>query len=108
MNIWFDSASFEDHSIREELRLEGISENDRIIREIVLTEAKAIGLDKIFLDGLSEGCTMAIYSLINLEQEEKHLAGFIGLSGWPPFQNQTDQILSGDQGLDMGDDGSFF
>ena len=108
MKIWFDSASFEDPSIREYLHIDGIAENARVLGRIIQAEAELVGLDKIFLGGLSEGCAMALYVMFHLRLEERPLAGFIGLSGWLPFQSRIDQILSGEEDVKHDDDDIFF
>ena len=49
MNVWFDSASFEDPSIHEHLHIEGIHENARVLGEIIQAEAELVGLNRVFL-----------------------------------------------------------
>lgn len=96
MRIWFDSASFEEPFIREELQLPGLQENARTIGELVRKEAELVGWSKVFLGGLSEGCAMAMHTLLSLDvdAEAPGLGGFIGMSGWLPFQPAFEAILS--------------
>jgi predicted esterase len=107
MNIWFDNSSFEDAYEREDLQCQGLAENYEILKKIITHEANELGeggLGKVFLGGLSQGCAMALHVLLAFEREEEEssmgFGGFIGMSGWLPFQNDVDGLL----GISKGDD----
>ena len=103
MNIWFDSASFDDPTLREDIQIEGISSNAKILAEMLQAEADALGWNKVFLGGLSQGCAMGVFALAKLDTGASSLAGFIGLSGRLPFQNEIDEILLGTKETEQED-----
>ena len=99
MNIWFDNSSFEDPFADEELQIDGLCQNAAFIRELVLTEAKALSsLQRVFLGGISQGYAMGMHVLLSLDTLGSNLSGglggFIGISGWLPFQNSFEAIIS--------------
>ncbi|PSS23328.1 hypothetical protein M430DRAFT_117406, partial [Amorphotheca resinae ATCC 22711] len=103
MNIWFDNSSFEDPYEREE-----VADNYEMVKEIVTEEAKELGergLQKVFLGGLSQGCAMSLHVLLAFDRDEEEkcmgFGGFIGMSGWLPFQDEINSLL----GIRRGDDG---
>jgi predicted esterase len=108
MNIWFDNSSFEDPYEREELQCQGLADNYEMVKEIVTEEAKELGergLQKVFLGGLSQGCAMSLHVLLAFDRDEEEkcmgFGGFIGMSGWLPFQDEINSLL----GIRRGDDG---
>jgi len=78
MNSWYDILSFrkEKGSISEE----DVIKNSIRIKKTVEEEAKVFknNYKKVFLGGFSQGCCMALYSALTLEQ---NVGGVIGLSG---------------------------
>ncbi|EPE33671.1 alpha/beta-Hydrolase [Glarea lozoyensis ATCC 20868] len=109
MNSWFDNSSFENSYEREELQCQGLAENYQMLKSIIRHEADELGeggLGKLFLGGLSQGCAMALHVLLAFERDEGEkllgFRGFIGMSGWLPFQNDIDGLL----GIGEGDDGA--
>jgi len=110
MNIWFNNSSFEDPFEREELQIDGLSENFQCISEIVRSEARLLSLRQVFLGGISQGCAMALHVLLGFDADEldadARLGGFIGMSGWLPFQSAVDSIISPDpaDSLEVGDE----
>lgn len=97
MNIWFDNSSFTDLFEREETQVEGLAENFQYIAQTIQSEARTVPLRKVFLCGISQGCAMALYVLLGLTAERHcpdiRLGGFIGMSGWLPFQSAVDNLL---------------
>jgi predicted esterase len=111
MNIWFDNSSFEDLYEREEIQCQGLAENYEILKAIVTHEANELGeggLGKVFLGGLSQGCAMSLHVLLAFERNEEEkgigFGGFIGMSGWLPFQDDVDGLLSIRKGDDEEED----
>ncbi|KAL9099631.1 MAG: hypothetical protein Q9187_009471 [Circinaria calcarea] len=99
MNIWFDNSTFEDPFAREELQVDGLGENITAIHRMIWAEAHALSsLRKVFLGGLSQGCAMALHVLLGLTTEELNvdvgLGGFVGMSGWLPFQSSLEEIVA--------------
>lgn len=89
---WFDmwdvdfSAGERDH---QALMFEGLREGIEQIIEIILEESQINPLERIILGGISQGCAMAFFTLMQaaMEWQGMKLGGFIGLSSWLPFQN---------------------
>jgi len=96
-NIWFNNSSFEDPFEREGLQIDGLSDNFRILNEIVQNEARQLSLKHVFLGGISQGCAMALHVLLGLDgnmlDSDAGLGGFIGMSGWLPFQSAVNSLL---------------
>jgi predicted esterase len=97
INIWFDNSSFIDPFEREETQVEGLAENFQHIAQIIQAEARTVPLRKVFLGGISQGCAMALHVLLGLTAERHcpdiRLGGFIGMSGWLPFQSAVNNLL---------------
>ena len=99
MNIWFDNSSFSDPFAHEELQVDGLCENGAYLRQIILREAQTLlSLKKVFLCGISQGCAMALHVLLSLDTVgwdlSGGLGGFVGISGWLPFQVSLDALVS--------------
>jgi lysophospholipase-2 len=84
MHQWFDMESVQEPSYdRENIQLPGLRESVAFIVDVVKKEAAEIGgLHKVFLGGISQGCATAITALLTVPGR---MAGFIGFSGWCPF-----------------------
>ena len=49
--------------------------------------------ENIILGGLSQGCAMGLVCLLSIAFP---IGGFIGMSGWLPFRNDIDGLLTGE------------
>lgn len=112
INQWFDNYSLEDPNIRSELQLEGLQESSQFLRNLIEDEAELLSNDSTFGDGysrvviggLSQGCAASVFCLLGglLTGEDsgvrKPLGGFIGMSGWLPFERELAEILHIDGG----------
>ncbi|MCJ1377498.1 hypothetical protein MMC17_000593 [Xylographa soralifera] len=99
MNIWFDNSSFSDPYAHEELQVDGLCENGAYLRQLILREAQTLlSLQKVFMCGISQGCAMALHVLLSLDTVGSDLSGglggFVGISGWLPFQVSLDALVS--------------
>jgi predicted esterase len=98
MHIWFNNSSFDDPFEREELQIQGLAENFQYISQLILIEAQALTLRKVFLGGLSQGCAMTLHMLLGFDADgydsDIRLGRFIGMSGWLPFQGAVNDLLS--------------
>ena len=99
INQWFDNyplKDLEDPSRHQELQTEGLRESGAFVRQIILEEGKAVTLENVIVGGLSQGCAMALHVLLSFESdvvEDGALGGFVGMSGWLPFQKPLDEIV---------------
>ncbi|KAI1143725.1 acyl-protein thioesterase [Hypoxylon sp. FL0543] len=94
---WFDIKSLDDPSHRQDGQVRGLTESSREILELVNEESKKIPRERIILGGLSQGCAAALICLLTLDLP---LGGFVGMSGWLPFQGEIKKIAEGDEGVD--------
>ncbi|KAI1206895.1 alpha/beta-hydrolase [Annulohypoxylon truncatum] len=96
---WFDIASLDDPWHRPDTQLKGLAESSAEILGLVNEEIMKIPRDNIIIGGLSHGCAMALSCLLALDFP---LGGFIGMSGWLPFQPDIEELLKTGDGI--GDD----
>lgn len=79
----------ENPSEKEEIQRDGLLESVITILQIIREEALLVPLKDIILAGISQGCAAAIFTLLC---GGVRLGGFIGLSSWIPFRNDTEAI----------------
>ena len=83
--------------------VEGLCRNSEVIGKLVRDEVKILDgkWERVFLGGLSEGCAMSLWTLLSLvdkrgeDGEARRLGGWIGLSGWLPFQEGIREVVDG-------------
>jgi predicted esterase len=88
---WFDIASLQDPALRQEKQCQGLSESAAEILDLINKEAGSIPWGRIILGGLSQGCAMSLSILLSLDHP---LGGFVGMSGWLPFQKDLAQVAA--------------
>lgn len=115
INQWFDNYSLEDPNTRTEVQIDGLQESSEFLRRLIDEEAKLLsndtavgdGYSRIVIGGLSQGCAASAFCLLGgfpsarEDGESKRLGGFIGMSGWLPFEGEIAGLLKiekGDQG----------
>ena len=94
---WFDKWSTEDPEDRRELQIDGLRETTELIHGVLREETKAVGIDSIFLGGLSQGCAAGLIAL--LLWEGKPLPVFFGMCGYLPFNDLLAEVLSGESSI---------
>ncbi len=89
---WFDIARLPDPSYRKELQLQGLAESALDILELLRQEqeTRRIPPSNIVLGGLSQGCAMSLSVLLSLDY---CIGGFVGISGYLPFQDDFDEAV---------------
>ncbi|KAH8434994.1 alpha/beta hydrolase [Aspergillus melleus] len=112
---WFDNYSLDDPNTQTEIHVEGLEESGRFLRTLVDEEARLLGeyeangpgagngYGRVVVGGLSQGCAASVFCLLagwEDGQGTKRLGGFVGMSGWLPFERDISGLL----GL-MGEDG---
>ena len=90
---WFDIASLDDPSYRNHTQTRGLEESYSEILDIINREAEEVFPENIILGGLSQGCAMGLMCLLSIAFP---IGGFIGMSGWLPFRNDIDGLLTGE------------
>ncbi|KAI9709072.1 MAG: hypothetical protein M1820_003518 [Bogoriella megaspora] len=88
---WFDIASLNDLSIRQDVQYQGLAESAKTIRALIDNESQNVPLGNIILGGLSQGYAMSLSVLLSLDCS---LGGFLGMSGWLPFQQEVAQLIA--------------
>ncbi|KAI1636467.1 acyl-protein thioesterase [Biscogniauxia mediterranea] len=91
---WFDIASLDEPSYRQDTQSQGLSESCPEILKIIDEECQKIGRENAVVGGLSQGCAMGLSCLLALHLP---LGGFIGMSGWLPFQHDIERIAKDEE-----------
>jgi len=103
MTEWFDTWSLTYPEKRSDMQIEGLREAVGFIRSIIAEElATGIPPERIFLGGISQGCATALHVLLS---SETRLGGFIGMSGWMPFESSVRGVLQERGSVREGDKG---
>lgn len=92
---WFDAWDLHSPEEKKKLMLQGLRESVRQIRDIVEEEANIIGLEKVVLGGISQGCAAAVYTLLSTGFE---IGGFVGVSSWLPFRMAIEEVVESGEG----------
>lgn len=106
INQWFDNYSLEDPSQRQHLQYDGIKETSEFVTRLVNQEAEVVGLERVVVGGLSQGCAAALHILLN-SGGKAAMAGFVGMSGWLPFADTLDPTVTDSEDEDDGTDDIF-
>ncbi|KAJ7655562.1 putative phospholipase/carboxylesterase [Mycena polygramma] len=85
INQWFDNASLEEPSDRQHLQYEGLGETSAFLHGLINQEAQLVGIERVVIGGLSQGCAASLHVLLNFQPSNGALLGFVGMSGWLPF-----------------------
>ncbi|KAG5305524.1 acyl-protein thioesterase [Histoplasma capsulatum G186AR] len=112
INQWFDNYSLEDPGRRTDLQVDGLCQTAEFLRNLIAIEATLLGpggYGRIVLGGLSQGCAASIFTLLGGgfgPDGSEQLGGFVGMSGWLPFESQLHDLAeshtSDSDGLSFG------
>lgn len=91
LNQWFDIASLPDPEYKKETQYQGLADSAAFIYTIIAHEVQQLGASNVILGGISHGCAMSLSVLLCLDHP---LGGFIGMSGWLPFQRDLEEIMN--------------
>ncbi|HUH40951.1 MAG TPA: carboxylesterase [Castellaniella sp.] len=84
MRAWYDIVGFGPEAHED---LDGIRASRHAIMDLIVRELeRGIPSTQIVLAGFSQGCAIALYTGLRMDQP---LAGIIGLSGYLPLRNMT-------------------
>ncbi|KAI0122203.1 alpha/beta-hydrolase [Daldinia grandis] len=87
---WFDIASLDDLFFRPNTQTKGLVESHGEISHLVKDECQKVSHQNVILGGISHGCAMALFCLFT---SWVPLGGFVGMSGWLPFQPDIDGLI---------------
>ncbi|KAK1147707.1 hypothetical protein N8T08_001052 [Aspergillus melleus] len=105
---WFDNYSLDDPNTRTELQVDGLEETSRFLRTLIDDEARLLsesgdpvagnGYNRVVIGGLSQGCAASVFCLLGGfagpdDGQDKRLGGFVGMSGWLPFEREISGLL---------------
>jgi predicted esterase len=99
---WFDNWSLSNPAEREELQIKGLQGSCNFVHEILRAEIDIVGAENVALGGLSQGCATSLVSL--LLWDGPLLKATFGMCGWLPYRSRLEEIVSGREGEDDGDD----
>ncbi|RDW93418.1 putative Phospholipase [Aspergillus mulundensis] len=122
---WFDNWSLDEPNYRSEIQIEGLQETAGFLRTLIEEEARVLeaannlsrgdGYGRIVVGGLSQGCAASVFSMLGGfagdtepgQVDWRCLGGFVGMSGWLPFDGEISGLLKMQEGADPGDDDPF-
>jgi predicted esterase len=81
INQWFD----DDPAKNQDLQYDGLRETSGFMHGLIKQEAQLVGLGRVIIGGLSQGCAASLHVLLNFQPEEGALLGVVGMCGWLPF-----------------------
>ncbi|QPC71109.1 hypothetical protein HYE68_001861 [Fusarium pseudograminearum] len=88
---WFDIASLDDPSYRNETQLKGMEESSREIFQLINQERERVQDKNIILGGISQGCAMVFVCLLAMDFP---IGGYIGISSWLPFAADIERLTT--------------
>lgn len=93
---WFDVHDFSDRTRGEDDQIIGMRESLGYLKGLVKGEVRLLDGKggKVILGGFSQGCAMGVVGVLSGEFEGMGLGGFAGFSGWLPFRQQVDEVMS--------------
>jgi lysophospholipase II len=97
---WFDIYSLTDPSVEEELQIEGLAESVAFVQSLLVKEAQILGSsasNRVVLGGISQGCAVAIITLLT---GECRIGAFLGFNGWMPLMDRVKKAVSETSGHD--------
>jgi lysophospholipase II len=97
---WFDIYSLTYPGEEEELQVEGVKESVGYIQSLIEKEAQEFGpsaRDRIILGGISQGCAVAIITLL---AGACGVGAFVGFNGWMPLVDRVKEGISIKSGVE--------
>ncbi|EKJ75132.1 hypothetical protein FPSE_04690 [Fusarium pseudograminearum CS3096] len=88
---WFNIASLDDPSYRNETQLKGMEESSREIFQLINQEREKVPDKNIILGGISQGCAMGFVCLLAMDFP---IGGYIGISSWLPFAADIERLTT--------------
>ena len=91
---WFDIYSLTNPNSEEELQIDGLRESVAFVHGLIDKEVRVFGPsagDRIILGGISQGCAVAIMTLLS---GACGIGAFVGFNGWMPLLSRVKGVLS--------------
>ncbi|KAL8827966.1 MAG: hypothetical protein Q9191_002872 [Dirinaria sp. TL-2023a] len=101
---WFDHASLQTPSVREELQIPGLRETSLFLHGLLRREIALVGAENVVLGGLSQGCAAALIAMLLWHGDP--IAAVFGMCGYLPFGKHLEAITrrSCEEGSNNGAD----
>src|SRR5436190_17200758 len=100
---WFEITSLNPPSVGKDLQHEGLRESAQLVHEIINAEAEAVGVGNVIVGGLSQGAAQTLHVLLSYDDGGKgSLGGYVGMSGWLPFQEELMKLVDSGVGKELG------
>ncbi|KAJ7188942.1 Alpha/Beta hydrolase protein [Mycena filopes] len=96
INQWFDNHSLDEPLERQDMQYDGLHETSVFVHGLITEEAKHVGISRVLIGGLSQGCAASLHALLNFQPDDGTLMGYIGMCGWLPFADLVDAQEDGD------------
>ena len=74
----------------EEGQKEGLNRSAEVIVKVVREEAEVVGLERVIVGGMSQGCAMGIFALLTKDMK---VGGFFGMCGWLPLADEIEKMM---------------
>lgn len=87
---WFDLWNLKEGG-REDLQFQGLRESAEYVHRLLSSAMREVGSSNVVLWGLSQGCAVALISLMTWEGPAP--AAFVGMCGWLPLRVLMNELL---------------
>ncbi|EER24902.1 Phospholipase/Carboxylesterase family protein [Coccidioides posadasii C735 delta SOWgp] len=92
---WFDLTNLGTENERRDIQHEGLRESAQFVHRIIEEEAALVGIGNVVVGGLSQGAAQALHILMSYDDGGKGgLGGYVGMSGWLPFQKEMAELVN--------------
>ncbi|XPS76494.1 hypothetical protein M3J09_008546 [Ascochyta lentis] len=89
LHQWFDMSSIQNAQESPEVQRPGLWSSARRLMGVIEDEAEIVGMRKIILAGISQGCATAVFTLL---ATGVRVGGFFGLCGWLPLADEMQSV----------------
>lgn len=91
---WFDIYSLTNPNSQQELQIDGLRESVAFVHSLIDKEVRVFGPsagDRIILGGISQGCAVAIVTLLS---GACGIGAVVGFNGWMPLLSRVKGVIS--------------
>jgi lysophospholipase-2 len=85
LHQWFDMTSVQNAHADSEVQRPGLENSRTQLLGIIEEEEECVSEDRIVVAGISQGCAVALYTLLSMDV---CVGGFFGLCGWLPLADE--------------------
>ncbi|KAI1931748.1 hypothetical protein LOZ58_002742 [Ophidiomyces ophidiicola] len=86
---WFDLVNLGTDRERKDIQHQGLRESAQFVHRLIDKEAALVGPKNVVIGGHSQGAAQALHILLSYDDNGSgSLGGFVGISGWLPFNKE--------------------